>query len=77
MTRRIAPLVPLALLAFAAAGCAERRYPWPDFQVSDDAWVPLPVPPRAAPVASPVVSPDPLPAVPPSWVRPTAAGFRS
>lgn len=50
-------LAVLAVVALAASGCAERRYPWPDFAVADDAWVPLPMPPRAPPPVAPVFSP--------------------
>ncbi len=72
MTR---PLILLAVLAFAVTGCAERRYPWPDFDVADDAWVPLPVPPRAPP---PAVVPVLVPAVQPAPFDPApAAGLRS
>lgn len=71
MSRTLALLAIPALLALA--GCAERRYPWPDFAVADDAWVPLPVPPRApppAPAFTPSVQSVPFGAAP-------ASGWRS
>lgn len=64
MSRTFALFAIPALLA--VAGCAERRYPWPDFAVADDAWVPLPVPPRATP---PVTAPVLAPLVPPMGLR--------
>ena len=55
MSRTLAISALLALLA--VAGCADRRYPWPDFAVADDAWVPLPMPPRAPSFVAPVLAP--------------------